>query len=254
MFEKTRFLLAGALTVACLALSGGAALAQGPMTNGDNHSGTISTPAEIDTWTFTAALGDTLALRIGEVGANTTFNPWIRLISPNGTTLDSQSGGLAAQITATAPLTGTYQVAVTTASTGTGSYVLTLVKIPGAFVVPPGDEGGAMGAGLNHQGVIARGDLDPWTFTASKDDSIVLNIGEPLVGEVDPGFNPWIRLYRPDGVLVNSQSGARVAQITATAPLTGTYTVLVTSAAVNARRRALSPHAGQGAGRVRRAR
>ena len=74
----------------------------------------------------------------------------------------------------------------------------------------------------------------PLDLTANKDDSIVLNIGEPLVGEVDPGFNPWIRLYGPDGALLGTQSGQRVAQITETAPLSGTYTVLVTSSFANA--------------------
>ena len=111
-------------------------------------------------------------LRISEVGADTPFNPSIRLLAPDGSQLGLQSGALAAQITARATLTGTYQVLVTSAFANTGSYVLTLVKIPGAFIVPPGDEGGPMTAGLNHPGSLPAatwtpGPLPPTRTTAS---------------------------------------------------------------------------------------
>ena len=108
-----------------------------------------------------------------------------------------------------------------------------------------------MTPGLNHPGRIVLGDLDPWTFTANKNDAIVLNIGEPIEGEVDPGFYPWIRLFGPDGALLGSQSGARAAQINETAPLTGTYTVVVTSAFANIADGQLSADPGQGAWHVR---
>ena len=55
------------LVVVALALSEGAASAQGALTNGDTHAGTIGSAEEIDTWTFTAAQGDFIALSIGEV-------------------------------------------------------------------------------------------------------------------------------------------------------------------------------------------
>ena len=88
-----------------------------------------------------------------------------------------------------------------------GHYLLTLVKVPGGFVVADGDQGGPIDSGLNHPGRIILGDLDPWTFTANKNDAIVLNIGEPIEGEVDPGFYPWIRLFGPDGALLGSRAG-----------------------------------------------
>ena len=88
----------------------------------------------------------------------------------------------------------------------------------------------AMTAGANHSGTIYRGDLDMWTFDAAKNDAISLSIGEVLLGETDPGFFPWIRLRGPDGAQIGNSSGALVGQINVTAPLTGTYTVLVASA------------------------
>src|SRR3989454_3934626 len=53
--------------------------------NGQTHSGTISAPGELHTWTFTATAGDYIPLSIGEAApASGGFTPWIRLVSPTG--------------------------------------------------------------------------------------------------------------------------------------------------------------------------
>ena len=44
---------------------------------------------------------------------------------------------------------------------------------------------------------------------------------------VTAGFQPWIRLVSPTGVLLGNSIGASAAQITVTAPTTGAYTVIV---------------------------
>ena len=60
----------------------------GTLINGQSHSGTISAPGELHTWTFTAAQGDYIALSIGEVApVSVDFTPWIRLVSPTGALL-----------------------------------------------------------------------------------------------------------------------------------------------------------------------
>jgi hypothetical protein len=203
------------------------ARAQGAMTNGANHSGSISPVGDLDQWTFTATAGDAIALSIGEVAPFSAFNPWIRLNDPNGAQVGSSSGALVGQINVTAGLAGTYTVVVADGSffhDQTGNYLLTLAKTPGAFVVSPGDEGGAATNGANHAGFIHLGDLDQWTFTATAGDAIAVSIGE-----VAPfsGFDPWIRLRDPSGAQVGSSSGALVGQINVTAGLAGTYTVVV---------------------------
>jgi FG-GAP-like repeat/Fibronectin type III domain len=221
-----------------LTMCPGSAFATGAMTNGENHSGTIAT-GQIDTWTFTANQNDAIVLSIGEVFVGEVdpgFNPWIRLMGPDSTQLGSQQGALAATISVTAPLSGTYTVLVSsfTVNTGPGNYLLRLVKTPGAVIVPDGDQGGPVTTGENHAGVIPVGDLDPWTLSANKDDAIVVSIGEVFTSEVDPGFNPWIRIYGPNGVLLGSQQGALTATLSVTAPLTGSYTIVVSSFTVNA--------------------
>ena len=49
-----------------------------------------------------------------------------------------------------------------------------------------------------------------------------------FTSETDPGLYPWIRLFGPNGEQLGSSSGYLAAAIDVTAPLTGTYTVVVT--------------------------
>src|SRR3989442_9388800 len=130
----------------------------------------------------------------------------------------------------TAPTTGTYTVIVGTndgfgRNNDTGSYLLTLAKGPGTFVVSDGDEGGPMTDGVNHAGAIYLGDLDMWSFTATQGQVITLSISE--AAPVSAGFQPWIRLVSPTAALVGNSFGAAAAQIAVTVPTTGTYPVIV---------------------------
>ena len=118
-------LFVAAFTVSCFLPA--SARAQGAMTNGANHPGTIATSGQIDTWTFSASAGDNLTLSIAEVEPTVSFNPWIRVFAPDASPVANAFGSLAAQINnVVAPQTGTYTVLVSAHSgfpAGTGSYV-----------------------------------------------------------------------------------------------------------------------------------
>src|SRR3989442_6379014 len=133
---------------------------------------------------------------MGEVApVSAGFQPWIRLVSPSGVLLGNGIGASAVQIAVTAPTTGTYTVIVGTndgfgRNNDTGSYLLTLAKGPGTFVVSDGDEGGPMTDGVNHAGAIYLGDLDMWSVTATQGQVITLSISEAApvsAGLVPPG-------------------------------------------------------------------
>ncbi len=219
-------LAAAGLLLLPAALSG-----QGGMSNGLNYTAAISLPGEVDTYTFDATAGDIIMLGIGEVGPNGPFVPWIRLQRPDAVQIANQSGTQAAQIEILAPASGTYTVLVASADAGlndTGSYTLTLAKVPGAFSISGGDEGGPTTNGATHTGTVHIGDLDMWSFEATVGDVIMLGIGETGAGT---DFSPWIRLRSPTGqTLGGTQSGVAAAQIESVAPVTGTYTVVVASA------------------------
>ena len=207
----------------------------GAMTNGANHLGHIHV-GDLDQWTFQANKDEYITLSAGEPPfgeVDPGFFPWIRLVGPTGVLLDSAFGARVAQVDINAPLTGTYTVIVGTADTfrqAEGNYKLTLAKFPGTVTVPDGDQGGPLLTGPITPGQILVGDLDQWTFQATQNDYIALSTGEPAFGEVDPGFFPWIRLVGPTGVVLDSSFGARVAQISINAPLTGKYTVIIGTA------------------------
>jgi hypothetical protein len=208
------------------------ALGQVALRNGDNHAGSISVVGEVDEWSFSAAQGDSLTVSIGEVfegELDPGFYPRIRLVRPDGVQVGTDSDYLAAQVLVTAPLSGTYVVLVddNSGQDRTGSYLLRLAQVPGEFVIPAGDEGGAMTNGANHPGKITLGDVDLWSFVARQGDNLTVSIGEVFEGELDPGFYPRIRLVRPDGVQVGTDSDYLAAQVLVTAPLSGTYVVLV---------------------------
>src|SRR3989454_394447 len=203
----------------------------GDLMNGATHAGTIYL-GDLDQWSFTATQGDYIALSMGEVApVSAGFKPWIRLVSPTGALLaNSSAGASAVQVAATATTTGTYTVIVGTndgvgRNEDTGSYLLTLAKGPGAFATSSGDEGGDLMNGATHAGTIYLGDLDQWSFTATQGDYIALSMGE--VTPASAGFQPWIRLVSPSGVVLVTSIGISAVQIAASAPRSGTYTVIV---------------------------
>src|SRR2546429_6119366 len=54
------------------------------------------------------------------------------------------------------------------------------------------------------------GDLDAWSFTATQGDYIAVSMGE--VAPTSAGFQPWIRLVSPTGVLLGNGIGASAGQ------------------------------------------
>ena len=166
------------------------------------------------------------------------FVPWIRLIGPNGALVSSSLGNLTATIAATATLNGTYTLLVTDSAVSrepshAGTYVVTMFKGPGTFVVPTGDHGGTLLNNVARAGAIYRGDLDEWTFLAAIwHNALTVTISEIISG-TDPGFIPWIRLIGPTGAVVGQALGVQTATINLVAPTTGIYTVIVADSDVS---------------------
>jgi hypothetical protein len=202
----------------------------GPLTNGGLHTGEI-TVGDLDIWTFTANVGERIAVHIGEITDNDDFRPWIRVWAPNAASLGSESGTDAAALSdMIAPATGTYLVLVASYDSGfdgSGTYRITMTHTPGPVTVSTGDQGGALDNGALHTGEILKGDLDVWTFTATAGDRIAINVGQITDND---DFRPWIRLWAPNNASLASTSGTDAAQISdAIAPVTGLYLVLVAS-------------------------
>ena len=199
----------------------------GPMTNGVAHQGNLPV-GDLDVWNFTANAGDSIVLKMGQVTAVGNFDPWIRLYGPDGALVASSASTSAAEVTIRATNSGTFLVVVGNnpyySDAASGTYILTLAKTGSAIVVSPGDEGGPMTNGVAHQGNLPVGDLDVWNFTANAGDSIVLKMGQTSDTN---NFDPWVRLYGPDGALLASSSGTSAAEVTIRATNSGTFLVVI---------------------------
>lgn len=196
----------------------------GVLINGANQTGIIFSNTVADSYTFTANTGDSINLRLG----TTNFFGRLQLFGPNAALLEAVGNYPVNDdlIAYTATNSGTFTVLVSSAVTGnSGTYALHLAQVPEAFVVPDGDEGGAMANGGNYTGTITLGDLDMFTFTAKTGDSINLRLGTT-------NFSGSLQLFGPNGALLEAVGGYPVKDdlIAYTATNSGTFTVLVSDA------------------------
>ncbi len=188
----------------------------GLLPNGGAAVGTL-TKGDLDSYTFVAAVGEGIQLRLVDVNA-TTFYARTRIYGPTGALVSDDWGPDVALTSFAAPASGTYTVVVADYyGPGTGNYEVHFTRAPGA------DEEGALVNGGLRSGALTKGDLDSYTFVA--------NVGERLhlrLADVD-GTSYYTRLwlYGPTGALVTNAWGPEVADLDVNAPASGTYTVVV---------------------------
>ena len=219
--------LAAAAVALLTLMSVNSALAQGALANGSTTGGTITLVGEAHSWTFSATNGDAIVIRVGDVtNLNlAVFTPRLRLFSPSAVQIATDFGSSAAEVAVTATNTGTFTVVVDDLSgTGGGAYRLTLAKTGSAVNVASGDTGGLMTNGYTHTGMIDTGDIDIWTFNANVGEAIVVRMGEITDTNV---FFPWVRIYGPNGVLLDSGANQSVGEVTARATNSGAFLVVV---------------------------
>jgi hypothetical protein len=194
-----------------------------PLSNGDKTSGAISTASEQDSFTFSAAVGDHVVLRIVDTSGS-DFVPRIELYDPSGTLVRAERGPVVSSVEHNIGQAGEYTVLVRDDSTNssndlqTGSYDLYFVKVPDA------NEQGELANDSVNAGTIDLGDLDTYTFSANAGEHIVLRIVDTS-GDAD--FVPRIELYDPSGTLVGAERGPTVSTVEHNASATGTFTVLI---------------------------
>jgi hypothetical protein len=203
------------------------ASAQGPLTNGFTHTGTLST-SEQETWTFTANSGDGILIKLGEAVVGSSLNPRLRLYGPGSVLLSEKVSATAAEVATRATNSGTFTVVIGNADSvapgGNGAYRLTLAKTGATVFVASFDEGGPMTNNAVYVATNGIAGLDLWTFNACPGDGLVLQITELTGGS---SFSPELILYAPDGTLLNRVSGTASAQINRLAPMPGNYLLIV---------------------------
>ena len=199
----------------------------GPLTNGLENLGTIPTGG-LDVWTLTAIPGQAIILRMGQITTTNSFNTLLRLYDPSGALLGTgYYGGISVEVATRATNGGTFLVLASDGNvtlSGSGDYRLTLAQTGPALQVPPGEDGGRLTAGVNPAGTITAGDLEAYSFTTCKGETVGLQV-KKLTD--NGGFTPWLRVYGPSGLLLGSAAGSTVAQLTIVATNSGAFLATV---------------------------
>ncbi|MCC7377127.1 MAG: putative Ig domain-containing protein [Verrucomicrobiales bacterium] len=198
----------------------------GTLTNGFRHTGSLGV-GELDVWGFTANAGDGLMMRMGAA----ELTPWLRLFGPTGALVAettsgngfTRDGSLALQATNA----GNYTLVVSTTYNGqSGDYRLSFAQAPGDVTLAPGDQGGDLTNGATHPGDLDVGDIDVYRFEAFANQSVMVRIGST-------DFTPWLRLYGPNGALIDETTSGngfvRDGVLTTVATNAGIYTVAVSA-------------------------
>ncbi|QDU69321.1 hypothetical protein [Engelhardtia mirabilis] len=189
------------------------------LVNGGSVAGSIAPLDDEDTWTFSASVGEGFQVRMTDVAVGSLF-PRMRLFDPSGTLISTSSSPTVVSISATAAVSGTYSVVVDDVSSvgSTGGYTIDFVRAPGA------DELGALPSGGMVSGTIDLGDIDSYTFTIEAGQNYEVRVADAGVTDLFP----QLTLYGPSGSVVKSGSSPTVVSLSGAAPVTGTYTLVLT--------------------------
>lgn len=208
------------------------ASAQGPIVLGAPQAGAINGQGDQDVWTLVGvSAGDSLVIAARNLSPG-GFVPAFLLTGPTSFDQLFFNTSTASVVRLRTTESGTFTLAAThdQFSTLTGSYQIVVLKVPGANAVPGGDQGGSMTTGVTVTGQVPVGDLDHWTFTgcAGATPRVLLSETAPNAAN---SFNPALKLYGPDGALLEEVADTTVVDVTTTAlTATGTYTAVVYSA------------------------
>jgi len=184
---------------------------------GQTVSGTIATSADTDMYTFAANAGDVVLAGMGRVSGS--LWPKIRLYDPEGNLLNTGSGSYNTEITGTLSVAGIHTIIVSDGYDGTctGEYNLYLQRLNNPINAIPLSPGQTVSSAID---VSIK--MGIYTFTANAGDTILIGMGR-----VSGSLWPKIRLYDPEGSLLNTESDSYHAEITETLSATGIHTIIV---------------------------
>jgi type IV pilus biogenesis protein CpaD/CtpE len=184
---------------------------------GQPISGTIATAGDTDMYTFTANAGDVILAGMGRVSDH--LWPKIRLYDPEGNLLNTGSGSYNTEITGTLSVAGIHAILVSDGYDGTrtGDYNLCLQRLNNPINAIPLSPGQTVSSAID---VSVK--MGIYTFTANAGDTILIGMGR-----VSGSLWPKIRLYDPEGGLLNTESDSYHAEITETLSATGIHTIIV---------------------------
>ena len=154
------------------------------------------------------------------------------MFSSSGVLIARASSSNVAEVAFEVETADTLTVAAVNLGTAEGSYAYRLFTsvTPDPFVIPPGDEGGALASGGVASGALTTGDMDIYTLAVTAGDEVRLKLGD-LDGT--SFFTPALEVFGADGAAIGSAQGSNIAEIAFEALQTETLTLVVRNVATN---------------------
>jgi hypothetical protein len=194
-----------------------------PIGFGETISTSVSSPGEMDAYTFDAVAGDIVVMGMGT--ASIYLDSYIRLYGPDGALLSTayaENGPEVAGIrTSPLPATGTYMVLVGDYGDGldTGAYGLSIQRVNNPSLAEPLAFGETFPASID-----VVGEFDTYTFDAVEGDVIVVRMSTTSIY-----LDPSISIYDPEGTWLGywTKAGPETLEFLINPiPKTGRYTFL----------------------------
>jgi len=211
-----------------LMVMGGTVSAATPISFGETVTGTISTPGQIDSYSFFAGAGDRAFIRIFKWTGSSSVR--VQVFAPDGTELIIRSGGPEFAFDMVLPVTGTYTIqAMDSYVVHTGTFQLFIQRTNNPLNATEFSYGECQSA------TISQGNpMHSYTLAGDSGDFLIFHIWSSWN---DRGRGNWLWLYAPDGSRVIQCDVAYehlgpwtpLGDMAVKVPQSGTYTLLVGS-------------------------
>jgi hypothetical protein len=196
---------------------------QGQIGIGDEVTGALTTEAPIQEWTFEITQEqNSRTIAASADSASVMFNTLLVILSQDGKTLavSEPAQGGSVSVEAALPGPGRYAVLLSGSTPDAqGAYHLRL-----SYALAPTGGGVLVNRQRSYGNIVDSDFTDAWRFSLDAAAQVTLSVSR-LSGDLEPE----VFVYGPDGALLSSQraNGARVVDITLSAPGPGRYMVLV---------------------------
>jgi len=183
---------------------------------GEVASGSIDPAGDVDTYSFSAAVGDAVLVRVSCVSGSLWSE--VRFYSPNGTELISDTSYDVVEINYTIAEAGNYTVLI-------HDYFGDYIGNYSIFVQRLNNPGNAVSIVFGETALASidpAGDVDTYVFSAEAGDTVLVR-----ASRVSGFLYPEVRLYARDGTEIGSDWDWGVAEFNSTLVEDGNYMVLV---------------------------
>jgi hypothetical protein len=212
-----RWLIAGISILLAQASSG-----QTPIRSGEYLDGTITQAGQTNQYTFLGQAGDTVYIRMAE-NPNTAFAPAFEVRGALGELLGIEHHFLVAEGKFAITNTGLHSIFARDFGPETGSYSISMVRMPGYPLSANDPDVCPIGSGDTLAGIIDRpGDLDAAMFAAVAGDTATVRMSDTN----GPLFSCYFHIYDPVGERLGFAFDTNTAEKVVAITSNGIYTAL----------------------------